>query len=139
MTDRELVFYDEWGALYQPVKHYNRTTGRSAYRVKPRGATNRTDDFLDVDTVEEVARAMLVEGLPARVKALAGGPVSVLRYGADLLRRYELDPAIAAGLGVPAASASSPSTRGATTSRAARMPLSRRRSAWRSRPASVLG
>lgn len=109
MADRELIFYDERGAAYQPVRHFNRVTGRSAYRVKPRGATNRTDDFLEVDTVEEVARAMLVEGLPARVKALTGGPVSALRFGADLLRRYELDPAIAARLGVPAASASSPS------------------------------
>ena len=104
MSDRDLIFYDEKGARFQPVKHFNRATGRSAYRVKPRGASNRTEDFLEVDTTEEVARAMLVEGLAARVKAFSGGPVSVLRFGAETLARYELNPAIAQRLGIPARS-----------------------------------
>lgn len=102
MSDHELIFYDDQGARYQPVKHANRATGRSAYRVKPPGASNKTEDFLEVDTVEEVAKAMLVDGLPARVKAFSGGPVNVLRFGADLLARYELNPLIAGRLGIPA-------------------------------------
>lgn len=85
------------------MKHHNRATGRSAYRVKPAGATNRTADSLELDTIEEVARAMLVDGLPARVKARDGrGPVSVLKFGAALLRRYELAPELAQRLGIPA-------------------------------------
>ncbi|MEN2786730.1 AAA family ATPase [Sphingomonas qilianensis] len=104
MSDRDLIFYDEKGARFQPVKHFNRATGRSAYRVKPRGASNRTEDFLEVDTIEEIARAMLVDGLAARVKAFSGGPVSVLRFGADTLASYELSPAIAEQLGIPARS-----------------------------------
>lgn len=105
MSQRELVFYDAQGVGYQPVKHGNRQTGRSAYRVKPPGASNRTEDFIELDTIEELAKAMLVDGLPARVKAINGnGPVSVLRFGADVLRRYELEPALAARLGIPAQS-----------------------------------
>lgn len=104
MSSRELIFFDAHGAPYQPVKHFNRATGVSAYRIKPRGASNRTQDFLEVETIEEVARAMLVDGLSARVKAFSGGPVSVLRFGADTLVRYELEPAIAERLGIPARS-----------------------------------
>ncbi len=101
MSDQDLIFCDKKGARFQPVKHFNRATGRSAYRVKPRGASNRTEDFLEVDTIEEVAKAMLVDGLAARVKAFSGGPVSVLRFGADTLVTYQLNPAIAQRLGIP--------------------------------------
>lgn len=107
MAGRELIFYDENGAAYQPVKHHNQASGRSAFRVKPVGASNKTAEFLELDSIEEVARAMLVQGLPARVKAVDGnGPVSVLRFGAERLVRYELAPDIANRLGVPATSAS---------------------------------
>jgi len=105
VSKRELVFYDAQGNGYQPVKHGNRQTGRSAYRVKPLGASNKTADFIELDTIEAVAKAMLVDGLPARVKAIDGmGPVSVLRFGADVLRRYELEPSLAAKLGISAQS-----------------------------------
>jgi len=105
VNQRELIFYDAQGNGYQPVKHGNRQTGRGAYRVKPRGASNKTADFIEVDTVEALARAMLIDRLPARVRAINGkGPVSVLRYGADVLQRYELEPSLAAKLGIPARS-----------------------------------
>ena len=125
MNDRPLVFYDAEGAAYQPVKHSNRVSGRSAYRVKPKGASNRTEDFLELDTVEELARAMLVDGLPARVKALDNtGSVSVLRFGAEALVRYELDPGIARRLGISATSAggSAGSTAGLSTLRQSACP-----------------
>jgi len=105
VSQRDLVFFDAQGVGYQPVRHGNQQTGRSAYRVKPPGASNRTADFLELDTIEEVAKAMLVDGLPARVKAIEGkGPVSVLRFGADVLQRYELEPGLAAKLGIPSRS-----------------------------------
>jgi 5-methylcytosine-specific restriction protein B len=54
-----------------------------------------------LETLEELARAMLVDHLPARVKALNGGPVNYLRFGAERLISYELDERIAERLGVP--------------------------------------
>lgn len=101
---KELIFRDAEGADYQPVRHYNRKTGKSAFRIKPPGASNETDDCIEVDTIEELAKAMLVDKLPARVKALAGGPVNYLKFGAQKLVAYDLDPAIADQLGVPAVS-----------------------------------
>ncbi len=92
---RELIFRDSDGAEYQPVRHHNRRTGNSAFRVKPPGASNETDDCLELDSIEETAKAMLVDMLPARVKALAGGPVNYLKFGAQKLVSYELDPEIA--------------------------------------------
>jgi hypothetical protein len=99
-----LIFRDAEGGEYQPVQHYNRKTGKSAFRIKPPGASNETDDCIELDTIEELAKAMLVDKLPARVKALAGGPVNYLKFGAQKLVAYELDPAIADRLGVPAVS-----------------------------------
>ncbi len=97
----ELVFRDRDGACYQPVRHHNQSTGRSAFRVKPVGASNRTEDCLELNTIEEFARAMLVDGLPARVRASSGGPVNYLRFGAEKLVSYELDERIAERLGIP--------------------------------------
>lgn len=101
---RELVFRDGDGVEYQPVRHHNRKTGKSAFRVKPPGASNETDDCVELDSIEETAKAMLVDMLPARVKALAGGPVNYLKFGAQKLVSYELDPEIAERIGVPATS-----------------------------------
>lgn len=98
---RPLLFYDDAGQPYQPVRNFNRTTGASAYRIKPRGADNRAENAIETEDIFNVARAMLVEGLASRVKALSGGPVNYLTYGGPKLIRYELDPALAAKLGVP--------------------------------------
>lgn len=103
---RELIFRDGGGAEYQPVKHFNRKTGVSAYRVKPPGASNETADCIELDTIEDLAKAMLVDGLPARVKALKGGPVNYLKFGAQKLVSYELEPSIAATIGVAPSSQS---------------------------------
>lgn len=60
---RDLIFRDGDGGVYQPVKHYNQKSGKSAYRVKPLGASNQTDDCIELDTIEELAKAMLVDSL----------------------------------------------------------------------------
>jgi MoxR-like ATPase len=95
------LLFDEDGAAYQPVRHYNQTSKTSAYRIKPPGASNRAADSVELNSMTEVARAMLVDGRPARVQALGGGPVNYIGYGKEKLIRYELDPAIAQKIGVP--------------------------------------
>lgn len=106
---RDLIFHDADGGVFQPVKHHNRKTGKFAYRAKPPGASNETDDCIELDTIEELARAMLVDGLPARVQSLDGGPVNYLKFGAQKLVAYELDPGIAEKIGVPSVSGAAPS------------------------------
>lgn len=98
---RPFVLFDGDGAAFKPVRNYNRATGRSAYRAKPPGASNRADEAAELETLAEVARAMLVEGRPARVQSVSGGPVNYVAYGKRNLVRYELDPAIAGEIGVP--------------------------------------
>lgn len=99
--DQAFMLFDAGGQAYKPVRNYNRRSGRSAFRVKPMGASNAVDDALELDTITEVARAMLIDGLPSRIKSTAGGTVNYLKYGADKLVRYELDPQLAAQIGVP--------------------------------------
>ncbi len=103
LTDsRRIIFYDAEGTPYQPVRHGDRATGQSVFKIKPQGASNRADDALQTDDILVVARAMLVEGLAARCKALGGGDVNYLRFGAEKLRSYEIGPEIAQALGIAA-------------------------------------
>lgn len=101
-TTRRLVFFDATGAAYQPVRHGDRASGRSVFKIKPKGASNRADDAVHTEDWLELARAMLIEQLPARCKALTGGTVNYLRYGAEKLKSYELDPELANALNIPA-------------------------------------
>ncbi len=96
------VLFDSAGAAFKPVVNQNRQTGQSAYRIKPGGASNRADEAIEVATIAEVARAMLIDGRPARVQSVSGGSVNYLSYGKQKLVRYELDPAIANETGLPA-------------------------------------
>lgn len=98
--DLAFLLFDSAGAPFQPVRSFNRTSGVSAYRIKPRGAGNKADEAIETTDIIEVVRAMLIDGLPARIKAISGGSVNYLTYG-DKLIRYELAPEIAAALGIP--------------------------------------
>lgn len=98
--DRRLILYDQEGVPYRPVRDGG--TGRSIFKIKPEGASNLTEDAVHTEHWLEVARAMLIDGLAARCKALSGGPVNYLKYGAQKLVRYELDPEIALELRIPA-------------------------------------
>ncbi|MGC1504415.1 MAG: AAA family ATPase [Sulfitobacter sp.] len=98
---RPFVLFDAEDSAYQPVKNHNRTSGISAYYIKPKGAANTADDAIKTEDIQEVARAVLIEGLAARIKAISGGPVNYLTYGGNKLVRYELDPEIAKTIGVP--------------------------------------
>lgn len=94
------LLFDATGAAFQPVCHGERD-GRSLYKVKPPGSSNRADEAMAFDNLAEVARAMLVDGLSARVQSIHKGPVNYLGYGKQKLVRYELDPKIAVEIGVP--------------------------------------
>lgn len=100
-ASRAFILFDAAGAGFKPVLNHNRTTGRSAYGIKLAGASNKADDAMEVDRLADVARAMLIEGRPARVQSLRGGTVDYVGYGKQELVRYELDPAIAREIGVP--------------------------------------
>ena len=100
-TDRPFILFDATGASFKPVRNGNRQTGRSSFRIKPEGASNLAEYALEVDTIAEVAKAMIVDRLPARTQSTAGGTVNYLAYGKQKLVRYELDPEIARQIGVP--------------------------------------
>lgn len=97
--DRRLVFYDAEGTPYRPVRDSG--SGRSVFKIKPKGASNRAEDAIHVDDWLEVARAMLIDGLAARCQPLPRGQVNYLKYGAQKLFQYELDPEPAQILGIP--------------------------------------
>lgn len=99
-NDRPFLLFDAAGAAFKPVRNGERD-GRSVFKIKPLGASNRTDEAIKVETIAEVAKAMLVDGLPARVQSVGGGQVNYIGYGKQKLVRYELDPAIARQIGVP--------------------------------------
>jgi len=98
--DRRLILYDVEGAPYRPVRDGG--SGRSVFKIKPKGASNRAAEAIHTEEWLEVARAMLVDGLAARCQPLPRGQVNYLKFGAEKLVRYELAPEIAQALGVPA-------------------------------------
>jgi 5-methylcytosine-specific restriction protein B len=97
--DRRLVFYDVEDAPYRPVRDGG--SGRSVFKIKPKGASNLAAEAIHTEEWLEVARAMLVDGLAARCQPLPRGQVNYLKFGAEKLVRYELDPEIAQSLGIP--------------------------------------
>lgn len=101
-NERPFTLFDAAGKPYQPVKHSSRTNGPSAYRIKAKGSSNNPDEEIETEDIVDVARAMLVEGLSSKVKAIADGTVNYLTYGGDKLVGYQLDPNIAEKIGVPA-------------------------------------
>lgn len=100
-SGRPFLLFDAKDAAFKPVLNHNRRTGRSAYRIKPPGASNKADDAVEVETIAEIARAMLVDRRPARIQSIKGGAVNYLVYGKHKLVRYELDPTIAKQIGIP--------------------------------------
>ncbi len=99
---RPFLLFDAADVTFQPVRNFNRTTGVSAFCIKPKGAGDKAEEAIETTEIVEVARAMLINGLAARAKAISGGPVNYLTYGGDKLVRYELSPELATALGIPA-------------------------------------
>jgi 5-methylcytosine-specific restriction protein B len=97
---KSFVLFDREGAAFAPTRMRSRIDERIAFRVKPDGATNEASHALAFDNLIDVARAMLIELLPARVRPISGGNANYLSYGVGKLVRYELDPQIAEELGI---------------------------------------
>lgn len=100
-SEKAFLLFDKDNNAFQPVKNFNRSTEVSAFRVKPRGAGNTAAEATEVEDFTSVAKAMIIDGLAARVQATSGGPVNYLTYGGNKLVKYELDPEIAKAIGVP--------------------------------------
>lgn len=101
-ASRPFILFDLSGQGYQPTRT-SHGPGISTYDIQRPGTSNRANDAERVETIAEVARAMLIEGRLARVKRIDNkGQTNYVGYGKQKLVRYELDPAIAAELGVPA-------------------------------------
>lgn len=99
---RPFILFDRSGQGYQPTRT-SHGPGISTFDIQRPGTSNRANDAEGVETIAEVARAMLIEGRLARVKRIDNkGQTNYVGYGKQKLVRYELDPAIAAELGVPA-------------------------------------
>lgn len=96
---RLFVLYDAQGAAFQPVRHGG--PNGSMFKVKPKSARNKPEDVIEMETVTEVARAMLVESLSARVQSLNKGLVNYRAYNTQDLVAYKLDPTIADEVGLP--------------------------------------
>lgn len=100
---RALTLFDIEGTEYRPAKNFDRSTGISSFHYMQQVGSDGGDGVIKTEDIVELARATIIEGLPARVKLLPRGKVSFLTYGENgPLVRYELDPDIANKIGVPA-------------------------------------
>lgn len=96
------------GQVYAPIKQDNRTTGVAAFTYRPPGASNNRDEAVEVDDLIGVARALLVDKRPVRIKPIDGGSANYLTYPGQKFARFWLRPDIAAGLGLAPPLVSSP-------------------------------
>ena len=93
-SDRPFVLFGADGQSFRPVR--NGEAGQSLFHAQSSdGATIKFADWT------QIAKAMLLDRCPGRVQPLPRGKVSFLSYAPDQLVRYELDPVIAASIGVP--------------------------------------
>jgi 5-methylcytosine-specific restriction protein B len=95
-----LLLFGADGVTYEPIAQENRATGRRAYRYKPAGASNRTQDAIEVSDLREIARALLVEHLPVRIAPTGSSTANYLTYPGQKFSRYWLRPDLAAELGL---------------------------------------
>lgn len=58
-----VMLFDRSGQTYEPVAQMNVSTGRRAYRYRPAGASNRTEDAIETSDLAEICRVLFVRGL----------------------------------------------------------------------------
>lgn len=104
-----IVLFDGEGVAYVPALMVNQATGIEAYRIKPSGSSNRTEDYLEERDIVAVIRALLVDHIPVRIRPKAGGVANALTYPGKLVA-YRLRPDIADELGLPIDGGTLPST-----------------------------
>ena len=95
-----ILLYGRDGQTYVPVMMTNARTGAKAYRFKPAGASNLTEDAGETVDLSELARLLLLEKLPVRIAPIDGGPPNYLTYPGRTFTGYWLRPDISAGLGL---------------------------------------
>jgi 5-methylcytosine-specific restriction protein B len=95
-----VVLFDANGNVFRPVRMLNRATGIEAYRIKPAGASNETEEAIEEQDILEVARALLVEGRSVRIREAGEKGASYLKFPQKLVA-YRLRPDIADALDLP--------------------------------------
>jgi hypothetical protein len=87
------------GAPWYAARIEDRTTKRSTFRISGNGTQGRFGQAQQTEDLEAAARAVLRDGLALRF-APEGGKANTLYLKGDQVTGWQLDPAIAARLGV---------------------------------------
>lgn len=103
-----LLLFDKEGQTYEVVMQTNSQTGSKAYRYKPTGASNRTDDAVETRDLIEVARALFVNGFAVRIARAGEGVANYLIYPGRTFSGHWLRPDISIAIGMTSASAGRP-------------------------------
>lgn len=97
-----LLLYDTNGNEYEPALQLNRASEVSAFRIKPAGASNETTDAVETDSLFDVARALLIDDRPVRIRAISASVANYLSYGpGKKLQKYRMSDDLADALGLP--------------------------------------
>lgn len=95
-----VVLFDSAGKTFKPVRMRGRTSGVEAYRIKPEGASNETEEAIEEHDIVEVARALLIDGRAVRIRETGINNASYLKFPGRLVA-YRLRPDIADTLDLP--------------------------------------
>ena len=93
-----LHLYDAKGIQYEPIMQSNQETGNIAYRIKT-GSDNKTASSTETPSLEEVAKALLVDRRPVRIAKEGESHANYLTFPGKLVR-WEMSPTLAAAVGL---------------------------------------
>ncbi|WP_286134167.1 AAA family ATPase [Methylobacterium sp. Leaf123] len=85
----------------------NQTTGVEAYRIKPEGASNETEEAIEQQDIVVVVRALLIDGRAVRIRETGINGTSYFKFPGRLVA-YRLRPDIAEALDLPIEGGSRP-------------------------------
>jgi len=80
-----LHLFDADGAQYTPLMQKNRETGTIAYRIRT-GTDNTTGSATETQSLQDVARALLIEKLPVRIAREGESHANYLTFPGKLVR-----------------------------------------------------
>lgn len=98
--DDPIVLFDGVGKSFKPARMRNQTSGVEAYRIKPEGASNETDEAIEEQDIVAVVRALLVDGRAVRIRETGISATSYFKFPGRLVT-YRLRPDIAEALDLP--------------------------------------
>ncbi|KQQ29440.1 hypothetical protein ASF53_19610 [Methylobacterium sp. Leaf123] len=102
-----VVLFDGAGKSFKPVRVRNQTTGVEAYRIKPEGASNETEEAIEQQDIVVVVRALLIDGRAVRIRETGINGTSYFKFPGRLVA-YRLRPDIAEALDLPIEGGSRP-------------------------------